>query len=79
MSLVERHPGVGVHQMRTVHESHADDRYLFCSDGLSELARGQAGDVGYAIAPWAAKQLGPDHVDWCRRAGAFQLDRPDPR
>ncbi len=31
---------------------------------LVELARGEAADVGDAIAPWAAKQLSPDHVDW---------------
>lgn len=31
---------------------------------LVELARGEAADVGDAIAPWAAKQLSPDHVNW---------------
>jgi predicted phosphodiesterase len=31
---------------------------------LVELARGEAADVGDAIAVWAAKQLSPDHVDW---------------
>jgi len=31
---------------------------------LVELARGEVDDVGDAIAPWAAKQLSPDHVDW---------------
>jgi len=31
---------------------------------LVELARGEAADVGDAIAPWAPKQLSPDHVDW---------------
>lgn len=31
---------------------------------LVELARGQVDDVGDAIAPWAARQLSPDHVAW---------------
>jgi predicted phosphodiesterase len=31
---------------------------------LVELARGQVDDVGDPIAPWAAKQLSQDHVDW---------------
>jgi predicted phosphodiesterase len=31
---------------------------------LVELARGETDDVGDAIAPWAAKQLSADHVDW---------------
>jgi predicted phosphodiesterase len=31
---------------------------------LVELARGEVDDVGDAIAPWAARQLSPDHVDW---------------
>ncbi|HET9079267.1 MAG TPA: metallophosphoesterase [Trebonia sp.] len=31
---------------------------------LVELARGEADDVGDPIAPWAARQLSPDHVDW---------------
>jgi len=31
---------------------------------LVELARGQADDVGDPIAPWAARQLTADHVDW---------------
>jgi predicted phosphodiesterase len=36
---------------------------------LVELARGQAepGDIPDPIAPWAARQLGPDHVDWLAR------------
>jgi putative phosphoesterase len=31
---------------------------------LVELARGEVTDVGDPIAPWAAKQLSTDHVDW---------------
>jgi predicted phosphodiesterase len=31
---------------------------------LVELARGEIDDVGDPIAPWAAKQLSADHVDW---------------
>jgi len=31
---------------------------------LVELARGQTEDVGDPIAPWAARQLTADHVDW---------------
>lgn len=31
---------------------------------LVELARGEIHDVGDPIAPWAARQLSPDHVDW---------------
>src|ERR1700751_5834995 len=31
---------------------------------LVELARGKTDDVGDPIAPWAASQLSPDHVDW---------------
>jgi len=34
---------------------------------LVELARGQTDDVGDPIAPWAARQLSPDHVDWLAR------------
>jgi predicted phosphodiesterase len=36
---------------------------------LVALARGQAeaGDIPDPIAPWAARQLGPDHVDWLAR------------
>ncbi len=34
---------------------------------LVELARGQTDDVGDPIAPWAARQLGADHVDWLAR------------
>jgi len=34
------------------------------SGTLVELARGEVDDVGDAIAPWAAKQLSPGHVDW---------------
>ena len=31
---------------------------------LVELARGLTDDVGDPIAPWAARQLTPDHLDW---------------
>jgi hypothetical protein len=31
---------------------------------LVELARGEVDDVGDPIAPWAARQLSPDHVGW---------------
>ena len=31
---------------------------------LVELARGEVDDVGDPIAPWAARQLRPDHIDW---------------
>jgi predicted phosphodiesterase len=31
---------------------------------LVELARGERGDVPDPIAPWAARQLHADHVDW---------------
>src|SRR5438034_828616 len=36
---------------------------------LVELARGQAeaSDIPDPIAPWAARQLSPDHVDWLAR------------
>jgi len=34
---------------------------------LVELARGQTTDVGDPIAPWAARQLSADHVDWLAR------------
>jgi predicted phosphodiesterase len=34
---------------------------------LVELARGQTEDVGDQIAPWAARQLTADHVDWLAR------------
>jgi len=34
---------------------------------LVELARGQTDDVGDPIAPWAARQLTADHVDWLAR------------
>jgi len=34
---------------------------------LVELARGEVTDVGDPIAPWAAKQLSADHVDWLAR------------
>ena len=36
---------------------------------LVELARGQveAGDIPDPIAPWAARQLSPGHVDWLAR------------
>jgi predicted phosphodiesterase len=34
---------------------------------LVELARGQAGEIPDPIAPWAAGQLTPDHVDWLAR------------
>jgi predicted phosphodiesterase len=36
---------------------------------LVELARGQAeaGDIPDPIAPWAARQLSADHVDWLAR------------
>src|SRR5580692_11757646 len=36
---------------------------------LVALARGEAeaGDIPDPIAPWAARQLGPDHVDWLAR------------
>jgi predicted phosphodiesterase len=36
---------------------------------LVELARGQAeaADIPDPIAPWAARQLSPDHVDWLAR------------
>ena len=34
---------------------------------LVELARGETGDVGDPIAPWAARQLSADHVDWLAR------------
>jgi predicted phosphodiesterase len=31
---------------------------------LVQLARGEGGDIPDPIAPWAAKQLSADHVDW---------------
>jgi predicted phosphodiesterase len=31
---------------------------------LAELAPGEVDDAGDPIAPWAARQLGPGHVDW---------------
>lgn len=31
---------------------------------LVQLARGEVDDVGDPIAPWAARQLSADHVDW---------------
>jgi predicted phosphodiesterase len=31
---------------------------------LIELARGEVDDVGDPIAHWAARELGPDHLDW---------------
>ena len=34
---------------------------------LVALARGQADDIPDPIAPWAARQLGPGHVDWLAR------------
>lgn len=34
---------------------------------LVELAQGQADDVHDPIAPWAARQLSADHVDWLAR------------
>ena len=34
---------------------------------LVELARGEKDDVGDPIAPWAARQLTADHVDWLAR------------
>jgi predicted phosphodiesterase len=34
---------------------------------LVELARGKTDDVGDPIAPWAARQLTADHVDWLAR------------
>jgi len=34
---------------------------------LVELARGQAGDIPDPIAPWAARQLSAEHVDWLAR------------
>jgi predicted phosphodiesterase len=34
---------------------------------LVQLARGETDDVGDPIAPWAARQLGADHVDWLDR------------
>jgi predicted phosphodiesterase len=34
---------------------------------LVELARGQTDDVGDPIAPWAARQLTSDQVDWLAR------------
>ena len=34
---------------------------------LVDLARGLVDDVGDPIAPWAARQLTPDHVDWLAR------------
>jgi hypothetical protein len=36
---------------------------------LVELARGrpEAADIPDPIAPWAARQLSPDHVDWLAR------------
>jgi predicted phosphodiesterase len=34
---------------------------------LVELARGETDDVGDPIAPWAARQLTADHVDWLAR------------
>ena len=45
---------------------------------MVELARGQAGDVGNAVAPWAAKQLSPRSRRLVSSGGRFQLDRPDP-
>src|SRR6202023_4069088 len=45
---------------------------------LVELARGETDDVGDPIAPWAARQLSADHVDWLGRLpypGTLNVER----